>query len=200
MTSGRHIVVQGGTFLNDAMLRAFEQEIGRNVTRPAISGLMGAYGAALHAKDNRPRDHDAASARMCWQASSTMSAPRAAVCAKTTATSPSTTSAAAAASFRATAASVRSAARKRPTCPNLYKWKLEKLPQLQASRPATRARWRQSVCRSASTMFELLPFWHTLPARRSASRSSLSDCRPPRYVYEGAELHSVGYGLLSRPS
>ena len=51
---GEHIVVQGGTFLNDAILRSFEQEIGRNVTRPAISGLMGAYGAALHAKDNRP--------------------------------------------------------------------------------------------------------------------------------------------------
>ena len=50
---GQHIVVQGGTFLNDAILRSFEQEIGRNVTRPAISGLMGAYGAALHAKDNR---------------------------------------------------------------------------------------------------------------------------------------------------
>ncbi len=52
---GQHIVVQGGTFLNDAILRSFEQEIGRDVTRPAISGLMGAYGAALHAKDNRPR-------------------------------------------------------------------------------------------------------------------------------------------------
>ena len=51
---GQHIVVQGGTFLNDAILRSFEQEIGRDVTRPAISGLMGAYGAALHAKDNRP--------------------------------------------------------------------------------------------------------------------------------------------------
>lgn len=51
---GKHIVVQGGTFLNDAILRSFEQEIGREVTRPAISGLMGAYGAALHAKDNCP--------------------------------------------------------------------------------------------------------------------------------------------------
>ena len=46
---GRHIVVQGGTFLNDAILRSFEIEIGRNVTRPSISGLMGAYGAALYA-------------------------------------------------------------------------------------------------------------------------------------------------------
>jgi predicted CoA-substrate-specific enzyme activase len=46
---GEHIVVQGGTFLNDAVLRAFEQEIGANVIRPTIAGLMGAYGAALHA-------------------------------------------------------------------------------------------------------------------------------------------------------
>jgi len=45
---GKNIVVQGGTFLNDAVLRAFEQEIGRDVVRPSISGLMGAYGAALY--------------------------------------------------------------------------------------------------------------------------------------------------------
>ncbi len=49
---GQHIVVQGGTFLNDAVLRAFEQEIGRNVVRPNISGLMGAYGAAIYAKEH----------------------------------------------------------------------------------------------------------------------------------------------------
>ena len=48
---GKNIVVQGGTFLNDAVLRAFEQELGRNVTRPTIAGLMGAYGAALSAMD-----------------------------------------------------------------------------------------------------------------------------------------------------
>lgn len=46
---GEHIVVQGGTFLNNAVLRAFEQEIQREVVRPSISGLMGAYGAALYA-------------------------------------------------------------------------------------------------------------------------------------------------------
>ncbi len=45
---GEHIVVQGGTFHNDAVLRAFEQELGAHVVRPAIAGLMGAYGAALH--------------------------------------------------------------------------------------------------------------------------------------------------------
>ncbi len=44
---GQHVVVQGGTFYNDAVLRAFELELGQNVIRPAIAGLMGAYGAAL---------------------------------------------------------------------------------------------------------------------------------------------------------
>ena len=48
---GKNIVVQGGTFLNDAVLRSFEKEMGRNVIRPAISGLMGAFGCALYAKE-----------------------------------------------------------------------------------------------------------------------------------------------------
>ena len=48
---GQNIVVQGGTFLNDAVLRAFEQELGKNVTRPVIAGIMGAFGAALAARD-----------------------------------------------------------------------------------------------------------------------------------------------------
>ena len=48
---GQHIVVQGGTFLNDAVLRCFEREIGHDVIRPAISGLMGAFGAALYAQE-----------------------------------------------------------------------------------------------------------------------------------------------------
>lgn len=48
---GKNIVVQGGTFLNDAVLRSFEKEIGRNVIRPSISGLMGAFGCALYAKE-----------------------------------------------------------------------------------------------------------------------------------------------------
>ncbi len=47
---GQHIVVQGGTFLNDCVLRAFEQEMGLDVVRPNIAGLMGAYGAALYAQ------------------------------------------------------------------------------------------------------------------------------------------------------
>ena len=48
---GKNIVVQGGTFLNDAVLRSFEKELGRNVIRPAISGLMGAFGCALYSME-----------------------------------------------------------------------------------------------------------------------------------------------------
>ena len=47
---GRNIVVQGGTFYNEAVLRAFEKEMGVEVIRPDIAGLMGAYGAALYGK------------------------------------------------------------------------------------------------------------------------------------------------------
>jgi predicted CoA-substrate-specific enzyme activase len=49
---GENIVVQGGTFYNDSVLKAFEDELGKNVIRPNIAGLMGAYGASLYVKYN----------------------------------------------------------------------------------------------------------------------------------------------------
>ena len=51
-TLGDKIVVQGGTFLNDAILKAFETIVGKQVVRPDIAGLMGAYGVALIALNN----------------------------------------------------------------------------------------------------------------------------------------------------
>ncbi len=48
---GENVVVQGGTFYNDAVLRSFEQIAGCKATRPDISGIMGAFGAALLARD-----------------------------------------------------------------------------------------------------------------------------------------------------
>ncbi len=47
---GKKIVVQGGTFYNDAVLRSFEKEMGVEVIRPSIAGLMGAFGAALYGR------------------------------------------------------------------------------------------------------------------------------------------------------
>ena len=49
---GKNIVVQGGTFLNDAVLRAFEIVTGKKAVRPNIAGLMGAYGMAIISHDN----------------------------------------------------------------------------------------------------------------------------------------------------
>ncbi|MBO6131395.1 MAG: 2-hydroxyacyl-CoA dehydratase [Treponema sp.] len=60
---GSKVVVQGGTFNNDAVLRAFEKIAGVNVYRPDVAGLMGAYGSALIAQDQwedlrRPKPDD----------------------------------------------------------------------------------------------------------------------------------------------
>ncbi|MEL7655946.1 MAG: acyl-CoA dehydratase activase-related protein, partial [Bacillota bacterium] len=50
--AGKKIVVQGGTFLNNSVLRSIERIIGRNVVRPDIAGIMGAFGSALIAREN----------------------------------------------------------------------------------------------------------------------------------------------------
>lgn len=52
---GKNIVVQGGTFLNDCVLRSFEMEIGSTVVRPKYAPLMGAYGCALYAQERQNR-------------------------------------------------------------------------------------------------------------------------------------------------
>ena len=57
-TLGDKIVVQGGTFLNDAVLRSFELITGKEVVRPNIAGLMGAYGVALIALQNYSQYED----------------------------------------------------------------------------------------------------------------------------------------------
>ncbi|MDR3120266.1 MAG: 2-hydroxyacyl-CoA dehydratase [Clostridiales bacterium] len=53
---GERVIVQGGTFLNDAVLRAIELTAGREAVRPDIAGLMGAYGAALAAAEKYHAD------------------------------------------------------------------------------------------------------------------------------------------------
>ena len=53
---GKYVVVQGGTFMSDATLRAFEKLTGRDAIRPDIAGCMGCYGAALLARDRAGKD------------------------------------------------------------------------------------------------------------------------------------------------
>lgn len=54
---GRKVVVQGGTFYNDAVLRALEKLLGAQVIRPDVAGLMGAYGMALITREKCPEGH-----------------------------------------------------------------------------------------------------------------------------------------------
>ena len=54
---GNNIVVQGGTFYNDAVLRSFEKIAGVHATRPDIAGIMGAFGAALIARERHEADY-----------------------------------------------------------------------------------------------------------------------------------------------
>lgn len=55
---GKHIVVQGGTFYNDAILRGFEKIADCKAIRPDIAGIMGAFGAALIARERYTQDYD----------------------------------------------------------------------------------------------------------------------------------------------
>lgn len=55
---GRHIVVQGGTFYNDAVLRSFERIANCQAIRPDIAGIMGAFGAALIARERYSEDKE----------------------------------------------------------------------------------------------------------------------------------------------
>lgn len=55
--AGEKIVVQGGTFYNESVLRAIEKVLGRDVVRPDIAGLMGAYGCAVNSMVNWQEGH-----------------------------------------------------------------------------------------------------------------------------------------------
>ena len=61
---GKHVVVQGGTFYNNAVLRSFERISGVEVVRPDIAGIMGAFGAALIARERFHTNGDTASSML----------------------------------------------------------------------------------------------------------------------------------------
>ena len=102
---GSQVIVQGGTFMSDATLRAFEQLTGVHAVRPDIAGCMGAYGAALLARDRAGADGTSTilSAEDIAHLTVTQNTSAAAV-APTTASSPSTILAAAGVSLPVTAA------------------------------------------------------------------------------------------------
>lgn len=155
---GQHIVVQGGTFLNDAILRSFEMEVGRDVIRPAISGLMGAYGAALHAMDNEKEDTTLIGMEELENFSHKTSSVKCGMCTNHCSLTVST--------FSGGRKFISGNRCERPLgggekmkLPNLYEFKLELLNSYRKKSRPGRARIGIPF---GLNMFELLPFWHTL--------------------------------------
>ncbi len=153
---GKNIVVQGGTFLNDAVLRAFEQEIGRDVVRPGISGIMGAYGAALYAMERMPEKSSLISAEELESFEHKVKAVTCGKCSNNCRLTVNTFSSGR--SFIGGNRCSKPLAKKNSQgTQNLFDYKRELLAQY-GNITGTR---EQIGLPMGLNMFELLPFWHT---------------------------------------
>ncbi len=154
---GEHVVVQGGTFLNDAVLRSFEMELGRQVVRPAIAGLMGAYGAALYAQSLELRESSLLSLEALEQFTHTSNSTTCGLCGNHCSLTVNF--------FSGGRRFISGNRCDRPlggnsaaTLPNLYHWKLQQLVGLPRT-PGPRGRIGLPL---GLNMLENLPFWHAL--------------------------------------
>lgn len=153
---GEHIVVQGGTLLNDAVLRSLERELGREVIRPEIAGMMGAFGAALYAKQLGLTQSALISRE---QLAEFIHTSKSAVCGLCTNRCHLTVN-----SFGQSRTQISGNRCTRPTgnrqiqgLPNLYRYKLERLTSLV---PHKGKRGKIGLPLGLN-MLENLPFWHT---------------------------------------
>ena len=192
---GQHIVVQGGTFLNDAILRSFEQEIGRDVTRPAIAGLMGAYGAALHAKDNRPAQTSLVGMDVLATFRHTVKSARCGLCENHCSLTIN--------DFGGGRRFISGNRCERPLggtkkadLPNLYQWKLEKLRSYgePSGKPMPNGRIGLPF---GLNYYELLPFWTTF-LRSLGFETVLSDVSTRDMYMQGQ--HSIPSDTVCYPA
>lgn len=157
---GNHIVVQGGTFLNDAVLRSFEKEIGKNVVRPAIAGLMGAFGAALFAMENMPNDVPVSSLVTNAELDCFSYTPRSVVCKGCTShCNVNILTFSDGRKFISGNKCERGAGMKPPQdLPDIYSYKYEKLLSLPIQKESSRGKVGLPL---QLVMFEQLPLWVT---------------------------------------
>ena len=157
---GKKIVVQGGTFLNDAVLRAFEQEMGVEVVRPAIAGLMGAYGAALYASRHSTGSSRILNARQLANFFHQVKDARCGLCSNNCRLTVNIFD-----NNRKFISGNRCdrpiTHRKADDSLNIYDYKLKLLKEYQ---PVTGERGKIGIPMGLN-MFELLPFWYTLFTR-----------------------------------
>lgn len=157
---GKKIVVQGGTFLNDAVLRAFEQELGIEVTRPAISGLMGAFGAALYAKERSQGTSSLLSSKALQEFTHKVTTTKCHRCANTCLLTINT--------FNSGNSFISGNRCERPTGKNhgnpelnIYHYKFKRLTELATSVDEAVIDDLTIGLPLALNVYELLPFWHT---------------------------------------
>ncbi len=155
---GDHIVVQGGTFLNDAILRSFETETGKNVIRPPIAGLMGAFGAALYAKSLNKKSSSILTLSELEKFTHTA---KAAQCKQCTNNCKLTINIFSGNEKYISGNRCEKALgrKKQSRLPNAYRYKLERLAAYQ---PRNNAPLGKIGIPMGLNMYENLPFWHTL--------------------------------------
>lgn len=156
---GKNIVVQGGTFLNDAILRSFEQELGVEVVRPVIAGLMGAFGAALYAKE-RVKGHSTLIGMADLE--KFVHTAKAVTCHKCNNRCNLTINTFANASrfVSGNKCELGAGGKTTNTLPNLYQYKLDRIEAL-TKQTVTNPKGRIGIP-LALNMYENIPLWHTL--------------------------------------
>ncbi len=156
---GQHIVVQGGTFYNDAVLRAFEQELGREVIRPTISGIMGAFGAALAAKKLSLEKSNILSVEELQRFQHTAKPVTCNGCTNHCSLTVNTFDGGR--RFISGNRCSKPLGGKKVQNPDLMKWKYEKLRTMQGKGAGTGVRGRIGIPFGLN-MYENLPFWYAL--------------------------------------
>lgn len=183
---GDKVVVQGGTFYNDAVLRALEKLLGRDVIRPNIAGLMGAYGIALITKDRCPENHRSTLVTPEALASITMKTDvhRCPGCGNhclITVTTFSDGRAVVSGNRCERGASIALTGKSAPrsTLPNMYEWKYQRLFSYRPLPKAKAPRGSVGIPR-ALNMYEDYPFWFTFFTKLGF-----------RVVLSGAEIRQI---------
>ncbi|MBQ3587291.1 MAG: 2-hydroxyacyl-CoA dehydratase [Oscillospiraceae bacterium] len=156
---GRHIVVQGGTFLNDAVLRSFEQEIGREVVRPTIAGLMGAYGAALYAMDTGRTETALLTEAELASFEHTARPVTCNLCTNHCSLTVNTFDGGR--RFISGNRCSRPLGKEKSTLPNIYQYKLKRLQEMQGNGEGNGSRGRIGLPFGLN-IYENLPFWYAL--------------------------------------
>ena len=156
---GKHIVVQGGTFLNDAVLRSFEQEIGRQVIRPTIAGLMGAYGAALYAKDTGRETSGILTAQQLENFTHTARPVTCNLCTNHCSLTVNTFDGGR--RFISGNRCSRPLGKEKSNLPNIYQYKLNRLKAMQGNGSGDGSRGKMAMPFGLN-IYENLPFWYEL--------------------------------------